>query len=467
MNQEICDRCRLKYSLVKCENCKESFCTECDSYIHSILSKKNHTRKMIYSQPTHDTISKLNLNFNQNQNEFMPQMSPISTQNNNISQIPSNSNRFCEEPYNFTNDLNTNLSLAKQENFLKNDNNSDIIKDKLLLDSYRDQNFNINEIIEQNKNQLNNNNFINKPCVDNKLNKNMSCFCINEIKNIYNCEKKELVMKINELSKELVDTKTNLEEHIDYLNNYIIQLENKYKNQIVDLTLKNSNDLKSNTIKQDTRIKELESELSIEKEKNENLQKKIEEYEKIIQDKKYDIEKLSDEKVFLDKARKTNEDRLKLKISNLEKSYSDEMSKMKNNYETELHKIKSELNASKNDFFKISEENKENFNKILAEKNKEKSYYDSVINKLKEDISNKTMENEKLLNLTRNLQQNNEDLNDQINQMNDEIYNKEIEQQDMLKTINKIKKEKDDISKENSKYHSVLYGRFKNKGKNN
>ena len=34
MNPEVCDRCRLKYSLFNCENCQESFCSECDSYIN-------------------------------------------------------------------------------------------------------------------------------------------------------------------------------------------------------------------------------------------------------------------------------------------------------------------------------------------------------------------------------------------------------------------------------------------------
>ena len=63
MKNETCNRCRIKYSLIECDNCKETFCSECDSYIHSIISKKDHIRKMIYSESTHDTISKLNSNY--------------------------------------------------------------------------------------------------------------------------------------------------------------------------------------------------------------------------------------------------------------------------------------------------------------------------------------------------------------------------------------------------------------------
>ena len=454
MNPEICDRCRLKYSLLKCDNCKESFCSECDSYIHSIISKKNHIRKLIYSKSTHDTISKLNSNFELNDNNYK-------RKNNNISQLSSDSNRYYDESNNMAYDINNinnnniNISSNDQEYIFQNDNISQSIPENLMLDSYRDKNIgNINDI--NNINKINE-----KP----KLNRNMSGFYINEIKNIYQCEKNELILKINELSKELVNTKTNLGEHIDYLNNHIIQLENKYKDQITELTLKNTNDLKSNTIKQDTRILELESQLNIEKEKNEKLQKKIEEYEQIIKNNKYNIEKLSDEKNYIDNAKKTSEERLKLKISNLEKKYNDEINKIKNNYETEIKNIKNELETSKIDYLKMTENSKENINKIITERNKEKTFYDNIIKQLNDDIANKTKENEKLLNMNKNLQYNYDNLNEKVIKMNNDIINKEKEKKSLLKSINKIQKEKNDFERTNSKYHSVIYGRFKKREK--
>ena len=467
MNPDICDRCRLKYSLLKCENCHESFCSECDSYIHSIISKKDHIRKMIYSQSTHETISKLNLNFESKNNNYTPEIphsQPI-FQNNN-SQISSKRNRLYDDPYNITNDINNinnnnfNISSNEPENFFQGDNNSQSLPEINNFDSYRDKN---KSIIEMNK--INDIMDLNKQYENRALNQNMSGFYINEIKNIYQCEKNELIAKINELSKELVDTKTNLGEHIDYLNNHIIQLENKYKDQISELTLKNSNDLKTNSLKKDTRILELESELNMEKEQNEKLQKKIEEYEEIIKNNKLNIEKLSDEKIYIDNSKKTSEERLKSKIINMEKNYSDEMNKIKNNYETEINKIKHELDASKIDYLKMTENSKENMNKMIAERNKEKSFYNNMINKLKEDIDNKNRENEQLLNMTRNLQSNNEDLNEKIMRMSDEINNKNMEKKDMLKAMNKIKKEKKEFERTNSKLHSVIYGRFKKRNK--
>ena len=469
MNPEICDRCRLKYSLFQCKNCQESFCSECDAFIHSILSKKDHIRKMIYSQSTYETITKLNLNYeSKNNNKYKSKRSSApSLVHNNISQASSNSNRIYDEPYNLTYDLNVNnnmnISSNEQDDYYQNENYSNIIPEKLILDSYRDKNSSMREMNKMKEENNININDLNEKYSNKKLNKNMSGFYINEIKNIYQCEKNELIAKINELSKELVDTKTNLGEHIDYLNNHIIQIESKYKDQIAELTLKNSNDLKLHTIKQDTRILELESELNVEKEKNEKLQKQLEEMEKTLKITQNNIEKLSDEKKYIDNAKKMSEERLNLKITNMEKSYLDEINKIKNSYETEKNKIKNELDASKMEYLKATENSKENMNKVMTERNKEKSFYDNVISKLKEEIANKNKENEQLKNMTRNLQYNNDELNETIIRLNNQINNKDMEQKSLLKAMNKMQKEKKEFERTNSKYHSVIYGRFKKK----
>ena len=302
MNNETCNRCRLKYSLVKCENCKETFCSECDSYIHSISSKKDHLRKMIYTQSTHDTISKLNLNYEPKQSQSNLECSQCSFLNTNKKRNPST--RISEIPY-----KNSNITLYEE---FKNDDNSQKINYRQTFNSFGDVNDNFEnyDYMEQSHNDNDNINQINE---DNKLNRNVSGFYINEIKNAYNDEKNELIFKINELSKELVDTKTNLGEHIDYLNNQIIDIENRHKEEISELTLKYSDDLKYNIIQKDTRIKELESELNTEKEKNEKLQKKLDELEQSLKNKSNDIDKLTEEKSFINNARKETEERFKQK----------------------------------------------------------------------------------------------------------------------------------------------------------
>lgn len=281
MNNEICNRCRLKYSLIRCENCKETFCTECDSYIHSIISKKDHIRKMLYTESTNETITKLNLNYEPKQSQSNLEYSEYSLYKTNNKKRNSN--------IDFPSTRYSDIPLTLYEEF-KNEDNSQRINYRQTFNSFGDVNENF-DILEKTEN-----NEINE---DNKLNRNVSGFYINEIKNIYSNEKNELIEKINELSKELVDTKTNLGEHIEYLNNQIIDIENKHKEEISELILKYSDDLKLSKIEKDTKIKELESELSVEKEKNEKMKIKLEEYEKTIINNKNNIEKLSEEKNIL------------------------------------------------------------------------------------------------------------------------------------------------------------------------
>ena len=401
MKNETCNRCRLKYSLIECDNCQETFCSECDSYIHSIISKKDHIRKMIYSESTHDTISKLNSNYEPKNFPF--EFSQYNAYNTNMK------NNNIDFPYKNT--------LFEE---FKNDENSQRINYRQTFNSFGD----INEDFD-NFNEMKNN--------ESKYNKNISGYYINEIKNVYSTEKNELILKINELSKELVDTKTNLGEHIDYLNNQIIDIEKKHKEEISELILKYSEDFKINSLEKDTRIKQLESELNYEKEKNENLQKKLNEYEQIIKSNKNDIKKLSEEKAFIDNAKKENEERLKEKISNIDKTHNEEIINLKKTYQNELNKMKTELDNNKLNYMKMTEESKENMNKIITERKKEKLVYSNEMNKLKEDITNKISENQKLNIAIKDLKKNNQKLNEKVSKMNDEINYKEMEKKRYVK----------------------------------
>ena len=196
MNNEICNRCRLKYSLIRCENCKETFCTECDSYIHSIISKRDHIRKLLYTESTNETITKLNLNYEPKQSQSNLEFSEYSLYKTNNKKRNSN--------IDFPSTRYSDIPLTLYEEF-KNEDNSQRINYRQTFNSFGDVNENF-DILEKTEN-----NEINE---DNKLNRNVSGFYINEIKNIYTNEKNELIEKINELSKELVDTKTNLGEHL-------------------------------------------------------------------------------------------------------------------------------------------------------------------------------------------------------------------------------------------------------------
>ena len=74
----------------------------------------------------------------------------------------------------------------------------------------------------------------------------------------------------------------------------------------------------------------MKSELNVEREKNEKLQNKLDEYEQTIKNKDNEIEKLNEEKASIDNAKKESEERFKQKISKMDKSHTDKINSLKN-----------------------------------------------------------------------------------------------------------------------------------------
>ena len=53
-----------------------------------------------------------------------------------------------------------------------------------------------------------------------------------QVKEIYEYERKGLIIKINNLTQELEETKNNLSERINYLHKHLYEIENKYQSEI-------------------------------------------------------------------------------------------------------------------------------------------------------------------------------------------------------------------------------------------
>ena len=113
----------------------------------------------------------------------------------------------------------------------------------------------------------------------------------------------------------------------------------------------------------------------------------------------------------------------------------------------------------------MTEESKENINKMITERKQEKIMYTNEMNKLKEDIINKISENQKLNITINDLKKNNQKLNEKVLKMTEEINYKEMEKKEMINELDKIQREKDYVKRINNKYHNVIYGRFRNGSK--
>ena len=120
---------------------------------------------------------------------------------------------------------------------------------------------------------------------------------------------------------------------------------------------------------------------------------------------------------------------------------------------------------NKKDYIKMTEESKENINKMITERKQEKIMYTNEMNKLKEDIINKISENQKLNITINDLKKNNQKLNEKVLKMTEEINYKEMEKKEMINELDKIQREKDYVKRINNKYHNVIYGRFRNGSK--
>ena len=80
--EDYCVRCKTRLGIYSCQNCDDFiFCEQCDFYVHSISSKKQHQRTLISNV--------LEKNENKDKSESVPNFYRV---NNNINQSINNDN---------------------------------------------------------------------------------------------------------------------------------------------------------------------------------------------------------------------------------------------------------------------------------------------------------------------------------------------------------------------------------------
>ena len=138
----LCARCQRNISQYECPICKESYCQECDSYVHSFQIRSNHVRSPIIndnitnSPPIHNIQEEKKLNAEINNREFMLNSEEDAKNLNNNNNSPIK-NEESPNKYNYI------------EN---NDNNTEINKNyKINLSNC---NFNQNSNFDKNKNEI-------------------------------------------------------------------------------------------------------------------------------------------------------------------------------------------------------------------------------------------------------------------------------------------------------------------------
>ena len=265
MNSNICDRCKIKASDFICNECNGSFCAQCDGFVHSSL-KHSHKRKKLTS-PTIQN-SKKNKTFENNLNSY------------------SNHKNYINE----TNTRNKNKNLYNISSDRLYYSNNDV--------------FNINN---EERKAANNNIISNRIRNQNFDSPNISLKYVNQIKEIYEQERKGLILKINELTQELESTKKNLSERIEYLHRHLYEVENKHKLELNEERSKNGSETKKLEDEKNIKINKLQNIINSQnntinelKEKIKNLENSINDKESIYLKKDRDVGNIINEKESLE-----------------------------------------------------------------------------------------------------------------------------------------------------------------------
>ena len=191
-SQQLCNRCKVKQGEYFCNECSpfNIFCSNCDTFIHSLPSKRNHNRELIPQKIIYNET---------NQNESTLPFSNRSIQSN----LNSNSQFISQNP------------IYVYENNLKNKNDS-----KTYIND-------IKNIYEGEKEELYNKNFILQKQLNDTQKKYESQILdlknsLNEIKAKNEMEIKNLIENHEIELKRIVNEKDN---QINYLYNHNFELE--------------------------------------------------------------------------------------------------------------------------------------------------------------------------------------------------------------------------------------------------
>ena len=395
MNSMICHRCRIKSSEFFCKECNSSLCTECDKFVHSSL-KRSHKREKVKShKKSNSIVSDLNTNYETNLN-FYPNRMIDQNNNNNKENGINESIKY----YNDSNIYNYDSYSSNKINFssqtperifysIDNDGLNKKFMSKTLYDINRNYNNN-NDINKENnivsyrsKSNSHNNSYIMN---NTQIIPNISSRYINQIKDIYEQEKRGLILKVNKLTQELDATKKNLTERIEYLHKHLYEVENKHKKEL--------NESKFNNEIEQLKKKHTEEKASL-----------ISEYEYVI------------------------------------KQVSSELDVNKNNYLKALEEIKEKENMMKNmadklenekdeinkNFMKLEQQNikdKKNLMKLNYDLKSESENKSEIIEKLKTEIQNLSQENVKMKSKVKKMKKQNSEMKSTNIKLNDVMKDK-------------------------------------------
>ena len=296
---------------------------------------------------------------------------------------------------------------------------------------------------------------------DSSLKRNKSFSSLKALNNLnYFEEKLKLLKKISQLNSELSNTRNDIDQKLDIINDHLHKFNNENKNKIIELNYKNIKEINLVSSQKITLIDHLKNVMNDQEETIQKLLKKKNKLEEEINANKYLIEKYTTEKNNLIKEKENNKIAYKEKKNLLEQTHNFELQNLKNDYNNELERLLNIYTQSKLEYLNEIKKGEEIIEDYKLKGKKEIELINDNIENLQKENDTKCKEKEDIIG-------NNDKLEKSLNDLN-EIYdetcrkykiNKDTREK-IKKNFNEAQKEVKTRRKENTKLHDLKYGRF-------
>ncbi len=385
-SQSLCNRCRIKQGEFFCNECTpfNMFCAECDTFIHSLPTKRNHqreliTQKLIYNETNQNEstlpFSNRSIQSNFNSNSQFINQNPNYIYDNNLNNLNKN------ETQGYINEVkkiyegekeelnNKNFILQKQlndtqkkyesqisdlKNSINDINAKNAMEIKNIIENHETE---LKRIVNEKDNQINylyNHNFELEKANDELVNKvNEFSEQINKNKVGFNDKMNDYENTIFSLQRDNDDIKEYYEKKINFYTQNFSTEKNKIINSYEDTIEKLNNNYNDSKDKYNNIIKQRDDEIKdlIKQHRNETdkLNFTIIELKKQLEEMRQDQENLlkinSQQKIEIDSLNENLElAKKEIKFHQKEKKKIDELSQ---NYKKEYEKLKSEHDKMK------------------------------------------------------------------------------------------------------------------------
>jgi len=296
---------------------------------------------------------------------------------------------------------------------------------------------------------------------DSSLKRNKSFSSLKALNNLnYFEEKLKLLKKISQLNSELSNTRNDIDQKLDIINDHLHKFNNENKNKIIELNYKNIKEINLVSSQKITLIDHLKNVMNDQEETIQKLIKKKTKLEEEINANKYLIEKYTAEKNNLIKEKENNKIAYNEKKNLLEQTHNFELQNLKNDYNNELERLLNIYTQSKLEYLNEIKKGEEIIEDYKLKGKKEIELINDNIENLQKENDTKCKEKEDIIG-------NNDKLEKSLNDLN-EIYdetcrkykiNKDTREK-IKKNFNEAQKEVKTRRKENTKLHDLKYGRF-------